>query len=291
MDPIDIDDYLAADDWAQARSDYWAADSDFHVELQEIGNPEHPEHDRDPEWRKRRALYRFNQRVKKIRGGTLPHWWIGPAPAKLVDSMPLFRVWLQEQLRSFRVTVRADSENNLLRFGQDTIRNAVRILGEGMKLTGFPPLGTMPATLYDVEAKLCEYLTWAGDDNSIATEPAVPEPANQNGSEVAGDPNGDLLQRAALAMGESGGKVWAIASSNKSTEKRMREICEIDATYFGWLSPSWSKLLNVSEAAIRKNPFWTIERQAYWAKAASLYRAENPEGDLPEELRQWDTGE
>lgn len=62
---------------------------------------------------------------------------------------------------------------------------------------------------------------------------------------------------------ETGAKILEIARSDKSTDSKMREICELDNRAAGWKSAMWAKLLGVSDAAIRKTQFWKIGRRKY----------------------------
>ncbi len=57
-------------------------------------------------------------------------------------------------------------------------------------------------------------------------------------------------------LGEDSGEILKIAGSKKSTDTRMREICRLDRRHVGWNSPRWADLLDVSEGAVRKTPFW-----------------------------------
>jgi hypothetical protein len=109
--------------------------------------------------------------------------------------------------------------------------------------------------------------------------------------ELAGSPASelaDLVSRVNLVMSESAIQITDIANSDQSAEDKMRKIVSIDATYYAWKSPAWSKLLRVSAAAIRKNAFWKIDRKKHFADATALWQSQNPEQELPDELKRWD---
>ena len=61
-------------------------------------------------------------------------------------------------------------------------------------------------------------------------------------------------------LDEPGEQVLKITRSKKSSDSKMREICRIDTRFLGFDSPHWSRLLGVSEAAIRKTTFWKVDR-------------------------------
>jgi len=94
-----------------------------------------------------------------------------------------------------------------------------------------------------------------------------------------------LLERAGLALGETGGRILAIANSARSADVRMREIAELDAAAYGWRSPRWAALLNVSEPAIRKTNFWKTDRAERFAAARALYAEKYPDQEPPAELQ------
>jgi hypothetical protein len=61
-------------------------------------------------------------------------------------------------------------------------------------------------------------------------------------------------------MDESAPEIIAIVRSKKSSDEKMRAICELDKRWLGKDSPDWAKLLDVSEGAIRKTKFWKKDR-------------------------------
>jgi hypothetical protein len=114
----------------------------------------------------------------------------------------------------------------------------------------------------------------------------VPSPhAEQN---KVDDPLVELMARAGLALGDSGRRVIQIATSEDSADGKMRKIVEIDAAAWGWKSPQWGQLLNVTDRAIRKTAFWREDRPRHFAAAASRWRDLHPDSELPDELRNWD---
>ena len=58
-------------------------------------------------------------------------------------------------------------------------------------------------------------------------------------------------------LGREGEKKLEIVRCTELTsDEKMRAIHKIDPTAAAWDSPRWAEVLGVSDAAIRKNPFW-----------------------------------
>lgn len=101
---------------------------------------------------------------------------------------------------------------------------------------------------------------------------------------------GAVLNKIALAAGEEGAKIFAIASDRKvSSSDRMERICDVDPKYLAWTAPKWASLLGVSDAAIRKAPFWKVERKRRCEAARRIWLENNPDCELPEELASIET--
>ena len=70
--------------------------------------------------------------------------------------------------------------------------------------------------------------------------------------------SGDAVE---ALLGDKAQEVLKVARSNESADSRMRAICGIDRRFLGYESPQWAELLGVSDAAIRKTPFWKQDRR------------------------------
>jgi hypothetical protein len=77
-------------------------------------------------------------------------------------------------------------------------------------------------------------------------------------SKLSRSVSGDAVE---ALLGDEAQKVLKIARSGRSADSKMREICGIDRRFLGYESPQWADLLGVSDAAIRKTPFWKQDRQ------------------------------
>lgn len=86
-------------------------------------------------------------------------------------------------------------------------------------------------------------------------------PAQQIGSqpgESEPDTSPDIdIEQLFAVIDSTATEVAAIVSSKRSASDKAIAICELDRSRFlGWDSSQWSKLLKVSDSAIRQCPFW-----------------------------------
>jgi hypothetical protein len=99
---------------------------------------------------------------------------------------------------------------------------------------------------------------WA---DSLLAENRNRQPLSTNESKAA--PRKKVSKAAAVEtlLGDDGKKALEIARSDQSADDKMRAICAIDPNRFlQWDSPQWADLLDVTDAAIRKTPFWRKDR-------------------------------
>jgi hypothetical protein len=62
-------------------------------------------------------------------------------------------------------------------------------------------------------------------------------------------------------LGAESQMVLDVVKSADSADNKMRAICGIDRRFLAWNSVKWAELLGITDAAIRKTPFWQVDRQ------------------------------
>jgi hypothetical protein len=128
----------------------------------------------------------------------------------------------------------------------------------------------------------------AATDSNLATIQLIEQEsgrAQQKSTLSETDQLGETLRRIGLAaMDSNTGLIIQIAGDRaKSAEQRAREICDVDARFWGKNSPFWAELLGVSDAAIRKTDFWKVDRRKYLDGAREDWR----EAHLGEAFPEW----
>ncbi len=108
-------------------------------------------------------------------------------------------------------------------------------------------------TSLDAKNDLRNDLEWAA--KAITTHLAQTEAAQQ---EPTRPTSGSAVE---ALLDDEAQKILTISRSKESTDTKMRAICGIDCRYLAWKSPQWAELLEVSDAAIRKTPFWKNDLQ------------------------------
>lgn len=118
---------------------------------------------------------------------------------------------------------------------------------------------------------------------------ALPAPAvHSTAAESDSDRIGKLLERMGKVAGDHTTEIIQIASNPKLTcEEKVDAIYKIDGRTIGWSAPHWGKVVGFSRQMVEKTNFWKVERKKHAADAIAKFRDLNPDGDLPEELRQF----
>jgi hypothetical protein len=94
-------------------------------------------------------------------------------------------------------------------------------------------------------------------------------PAAINGKPLRTRTEGTVNERSLSAsavealLTDSAPVVLKIVQSDRSADDKMRAIAAIDQRFFGWKSPQWAELLRVSDNAVRRTRFWTVDRKRY----------------------------
>jgi hypothetical protein len=158
--------------------------------------------------------------------------------------------------------------------------DAARILVERLAAIAAGEIAAAKAATAAVPAALP--LDTVGQE-AADSEPEQSQPTMAGPNAVAAEPLAAQIGRLEMSLGESGNRIFAIALSPKSSDDKMREICDVDAAGWGWTSPRWSKLLNVSAAAIRQTHFWRVDRPPRRAAALELFREKYPGREPPAE--------
>ena len=145
--------------WQRAHAEQHLAAAEFRDELAELGVAESSRE-------AARLRYKLRLRLEHSRGGKIPHWWRGYAPAKIVTDVPTFIVWLDQTLRLLGC-------NRSLEAANQALVNADRIL-RSIGAKGYPAMSAeRAATIQAAEAKLVEYLRWAKGDEPAKAEGQV----------------------------------------------------------------------------------------------------------------------
>jgi hypothetical protein len=96
-----------------------------------------------------------------------------------------------------------------------------------------------------------------------------------------------VFGNASLLLGEAGATVFQILSGKGSLNSKLRRACETLPEAWTWTSDKWAALTGKSDSAVRQTDFWRVERKRQWAATIAKYRDENPDGELPSELRKF----
>lgn len=117
----------------------------------------------------------------------------------------------------------------------------------------FPLVGWGPTPASGLEDEL-RTLAQAFDRINTAPTPTNTAPTPTNAD--------DLLRLVTIISGEHAGKIFTIARNPKLTvDQKQRTIYAIDSTALAWTGKRWSDLLEVTEQAATKTPWWMEDRK------------------------------
>ncbi len=122
------------------------------------------------------------------------------------------------------------------------------------------------------DAVRCSQYAIDGLNASVATSPSLPE-----SSETAIDAE-HIRRLFEVVLEENSLKILAIVQNSKlNTDRRMRQICEIDVRYWQKRSPFWATAFGVTPQAIRNTPFWREDRRHFLKRVQELSDDRYPE--------------
>jgi hypothetical protein len=103
---------------------------------------------------------------------------------------------------------------------------------------------------FDADVRLRDRATPGEPEGGGGERPAGPRKPGRSVSEGAVE----------ALLGDESQQVLNVARSGQSADDKMRAICGIDRRFLAYTSAQWADLLEVSDAAIRKTPFWRHDR-------------------------------